>query len=269
MDNIENKIKQEFQNREIKPSKSAWEVLNAQLEVSTTKKENKKLRFLAYAAVFIGLLFGLTLFLNGNKKTSNTPVIVKENTIPKIEKSKFNDNNKTEQIPNTVQENTKIVIVKTEVKSVKVKSKTKSVKQQFQQKFVQSEDNNVVASQTKPNETIVNSVVVNTSNNALLANNTNPNKQTPNPKQQTPNTKQQTPNPKPKKKLFSTDADIDLLLATALNKTANNSVREVKIQSSHLQYAVESEINIPIGNKILKTLRAGVDTVEEYITSNN
>lgn len=262
--NIENKIKKEFQDREIKPSKSAWEVLNAQLEVTSTKKENKKLKFLAYAAVFIGLLFGLLIFLNGNKVINNKPVIVDVNEDVMIEIP--TDRNQT--IDESQKIDTKIIEKKNEVVAIQKFKKAKKIDKQIRspkKKVIPRVQHNIkVANNDIKSEEIrkinekdnisdqtqitkvelanINSNVINETNNKSK---------------------------KVKKKLFSSDEDIDLLLANALKSDTNKTIKEIKIQTAYLQYSVESEINTPIGNKILKTLKAGVDTVEEYITSNN
>ncbi len=262
--NIENKIKKEFKNREIKPSNNAWEVLNAQLEVTTTKKENKKLKFLAYAAVFIGLLFGLIAFINGNKTTVDKPVVVDRDN--KIETP--NNNN---QITNKSQNSTKKVIeTKNEIVATKEPVKVKNIKKQ-----IKNSKKKVIFNVQKNSQVASNDIIKEEKQEIISKQNIFKNSQKQITKTELSNINSNANNEsnnKPKtvkKKLFSSDEDIDLLLATALKSDTNKTIKNIKIQTAYLQYSVESEINTPIGNKILKTLKAGVDTVEEYITSNN
>ncbi len=254
---LENKIKQEFQNREIKPSNNSWEVLNAQLEVASTKKENKKWRFWAYAVIFIGLLFSLVVFLNINKVNDNQYIIVDIDPI-KINKP---INIKENLIKEKDSKIVKVIIKKPVIQSKKQKTNNKP--------YIE------IANVSKKEKVVLGDKKINIQNriNELITINNKPSKiiKKQNKTQISENQRnlRETKTTNQKKKLFSTDADIDLMLANALNKNRKNRIQKVNIQSTYLQYVVENEINTPIGNKILKTLKAGVDTVEEYITSNN
>ena len=92
MNNIENKIKEEFKNREINPNTNSWDKLNFKLNSTQEKKDNKKLIYFRIVAVLIGLLVAFSFFLNGNtNKTNNNDIeLVKTNK----EDSKLIINNK-------------------------------------------------------------------------------------------------------------------------------------------------------------------------------
>jgi hypothetical protein len=258
---LENKIKKEFQTKEIQPSNNAWDVLSAQLDVKSTKKENKKLKILAYAAVFIGLLFGLITFLNNNSSKLNQPIIVAIDSVKvkNIKNKQFNIKENLIRI-----ENSKIVEVI--VKNPRIKSKKQIKNNKFHVGIVNvSKEKKIILDDKNTNAQSHNNELIAINNNKIK----NIAKQKKTQISENQRNLRETKIISKKKKLFSSDADIDLMLANALNKNKKNTIQEVNIQSTYLQYAVENEINTPIGNKILKTLKAGVDTVEEYITSNN
>lgn len=254
--NIENNIKKEFQNREITPSNNSWEVLNAKLEVTTSKKENKKWKFLTYAAIFIGLLFSIVTIFNSNNTEINKSTIVTIDSIKVKNPIKEQLNIKENLIKKEDSKIVKVIVKKPLIKSKKQITKNKSyidiVYVLKKEKVVLDDKNTNIQNR----------------NNELIAINNNPIKEEQR-KIQISENQQETKINNQKKKLFSTDNDIDLMLANALSNKQSQKIKYVNIQNTYLQYHVENEVNTPIGNKILKTLKAGVDTVEEYISSNN
>ena len=99
MNNIEDKIKKEFLQREIKPSKMAWDTLNNKLDKQASEKATNKMVFFRIAVIFIGLLVGFTYFFNTVKNVettdiNNSKVVVTEKidttSINNIKKKVFN-----------------------------------------------------------------------------------------------------------------------------------------------------------------------------------
>lgn len=270
MKNIENIIKKEFQNRAITPNKNAWKILNAQLEVTNAKKENKKRKFLAYAAIFIGLLFSVIIFLNNNASLEQPTIVDANSTNNKIPKTIQEKDKKTKRDFLVKKQHTEQVKI---VKNISIKkAKTKIVKKHILNNQIINNTNNIAITKENKSKIDKKPKVKNSNNTFRIVNNSNTiaTNQTIDDKKPNQNTNPKENNKVIKKKLFSTDADIDLLLNNALiasHKT--KTVEKVNIQSTYLQYSLENEIHTPISNKILNTLNAGVDTVEKYITSNN
>jgi hypothetical protein len=271
-DNIENKIKQEFQNRTIEPSKNAWEKLESKMTIQKVKKEKNRYRFLAYAAIFIGLLFGLLLFLkNGNIKNNNieNPIVIDNNNTEQVKKDE-------EILKNNVEQNESIVDKEEVIVKNNLNNKPNVIRKKIQkvihENFISKDavaqvtknksdkekeikiDSKIIGTEYTSNKIdIVQSVVNQNNSDSTKKNNTNKivvKKVT-------------------KIIIVTTDNDINSLLASAMNEVKQENDYELMVNSNSLQYAVESELNKPLTNKIFKTLKAGVDTVEAIIVSNN
>ena len=281
MNNIENKIKEEFKNREINPSVNSWDKLNSKLNSTQEKEENKKLIYFRIAAVFIGLLVAFSFFLNSNtnKTNSNDTELVKANK----EDSKLIINNKKELIKDETEivknediedepilkkedklikskhvEQNIIEVVSVNKKSTPSNNKNNSVKS----KSTVQDARILLASNKKENTQKVKSVFVDKEKvekekkdtSILLAQN----KEVIKNKTTT------------KKKIFmnSSDDDIDKMLALALGESKTKK-KELIINSNELMLVVENELNINKRSKILNMIKTGVDTVESIIVSNN
>lgn len=267
-DNIEQKIKKEFQQRTIKPSSNAWEVLNAQLEVKT---KNKTHRFLAYAAVFIGLLFGFVYLFNTNNTTNNQPIMVdvkndeNKNEIP--EKSNKIITNVKKELLNDLNKDTKIIESKKEevAKNESIKTINKYIKVAI----------NTSESRNKKSDNDVNAKLnLKTDNNQFIIVDSSKLKNISIEKNKTKSENESIENKtnklkKRRKLLLSTDDDINKLLASAIERNPKTKVENVQLYSDALKFAVESDMKQPLSKKIYKTLVTGVHTVEGFMDNNN
>lgn len=94
--NFEENIREKFEARELKPSKNAWEKLDAKLD-SPISKSNKTFNWLAVAAGFVGILLLATFFFGKDKsiidvtensvvqQTTNAQTVQKLNSDPAID----------------------------------------------------------------------------------------------------------------------------------------------------------------------------------------
>jgi len=280
MNNIENKIKEEFKNREINPSVNSWDKLNSKLNSTQEKEENKKLIYFRIAAVFIGLLVAFSFFLNSNtnKTNSNDTELVKANK----EDSKLIINNKKELIKDETEivknediedepilkkedklikskhvEQNIIEVVSVNKKSTPSNNKNNSVKS----KSTVQDARILLASNKKENTQKVKSVFVDKEKvekekkdtSILLTQNKAIKNKTSTKKRVLMN---------------SSDDDIDKMLALALGESKTKK-KELIINSNELMLVVENELNINKRSKILNMIKTGVDTVESIIVSNN
>jgi hypothetical protein len=272
--NIEKKIQDEFSKREIQPSKSAWEILQLQLDAKVIQKKKNHFKYLSYAAIFVGLLFGLLFFLNGND--SNNP----QKNIPEIvdvKKNKEKESNKTLE-KNKIDLPQEDQIVKTN--KAEIKNSTNNSKNQQIQKTTKY--NEVLANnetKTSQNE-IINTkssdkkIALISENDQSVAVNSDNKKSSDTEIKQEENTfnteKIASVQAKKRRKLMlSTDSDIDQLLASALKNNTKTKIENVQLQSDALQFAAESDMKQSLSKKVYKTLVTGVHTVDEYLNNNN
>lgn len=75
---IDKNINDKLKNRELKPSISAWERLNVQLEQEKTRKKRKKIQFYSYAAS-IALLISIGIFYLGLR--NDDEVLIEETIV--------------------------------------------------------------------------------------------------------------------------------------------------------------------------------------------
>lgn len=88
-DNFENKIREELQQREIKPSEAAWHQLSAQLDKNEEKKASKLWWASIAAAVVIGFFVGFSVF--ENSKNTEVQLVEEQFSKPKNELKNQNE----------------------------------------------------------------------------------------------------------------------------------------------------------------------------------
>jgi len=272
-DSIENKIKKEFQNRTIEPSKIAWEKLESKMTIQKVKKEKNRYRYLAYAAIFIGLLFGLLLFLKNENSINNNienPIVIDSNS---KEKQIINDE---ELLKNNIEQNESIVKKEEVIVKNNLNNKPNVIRKKIQQVINENFISKEAVAQTTKNKSYKGNdikippkiiVAENVNNQIDIAQSAVNQNNIENYKKNIAD--KIVPKKATKAKIVTTDNDINNLLVSAMNEIKQENGFELIVNSNSLQYAVESELNKPLTNKIFKTLKAGVDTVEAIIVSNN
>lgn len=263
--NIENKIKETFQNREIQPSTNAWEKLESKLIIKETKKEKNKFRFIAYAAIFIGLLFGLLFFLK-NEDVKNQNI---ENPVVIDDKKPDTQIEKNIELNETIINKEK-VIVQNDLQKIKKQTTKKTphlkknnlINQPVLNEITQNKSNKKISEESLEIEKInlehVSEQIVVQKNEDKIAKDIIVEKIDNKPIKN-----------KLRDKITTNDDEIESLLAAAMNTTTKEKKYKLTVNSNSLQYSVESELNKPLTNKIFKTLKIGVDTMEAIIVSNN
>ncbi len=120
--NLEKKIQQKLQNREIQPSASAWERLSHQLENQEKKKKKGWFLYMGYAASIL-LIISLFFFLS-DEQTNETAIpentIVKEDiSIPEINTDKIKEVIEQEDaiVVNPIQKEEKLIGTKKELRN--------------------------------------------------------------------------------------------------------------------------------------------------------
>ncbi len=250
--NIENNIKKAFRNRKIQPSSNAWKVLEAKLDTSETKKKSMFFKYLAYASIFIGLLLSLYVFINPSKTkkeliTKEKPELKLKTIKPKIEivststkkETTISQKNNSKQVITKTPKNT----VKKDALSTKNSEKTIQIVFKKPKKVVEKENKLPIMDKQNPISIIDNNkeIVVKPINKKI------------------------------KKKLFTSDAELDQLLISAINleKSKKNTTKPIiNIKNEQLLYSLENEINKPIKTKLLDKLLKGAQTVETYLSRN-
>jgi hypothetical protein len=106
---FEENIREKLQERELQPSKEAWNKLALTLEKNPQKKNNRRL-WMAVAAGFIGVLLVVSFLLNNNNAVSTQQIVVDDNSNPPVEE-KIIDNSNTEEpiIENTTENISEII----------------------------------------------------------------------------------------------------------------------------------------------------------------
>ncbi|MEE9349691.1 MAG: hypothetical protein V3U80_06555 [Flavobacteriaceae bacterium] len=276
--NIEKKIKKEFKDRTISPDAKSWDLLNAKLDLESVKGRNKKLVFLTYAAVFIGLLFGLLLFINNYKSvptTNRNLIVIKNSEVKTIESNEFKFVENTIKVvdaPNEKKPN-KINIIKT-VKKRKtipnsiqksVKRMKRTVSKNQIAKFTKSIDETIsvyVNKNTNFNQT-TNAETLANENEVVLSNGNVNDKASYNTLAHKVTIKTTT-------KMQSTNDDIEAMLAKELLSYVKKPALAFTISEDDLlKNNTETKREFQLRDQIKQILIAGVDTVDEFVTNNN
>jgi len=82
---VEENIREKLQQRELQPSKEAWNKLAVSLAKEPKKKKNT-IVWMAVAASLVGILLAVS-FLFGSKEPNKIKQLVKEDTVPKVEET--------------------------------------------------------------------------------------------------------------------------------------------------------------------------------------
>ncbi len=258
--NIENNIKKAFRNREIQPSTNAWKVLEAKLNTAETKQKSMFFKYLAYASIFIGLLLGLYVYINPFKtKKTQKELITKE--IPKLKFKNLQPKSEiviasTKKETTTLQKNNKQIVIKTKKKKPKITLKKDDFSKKNSEKTTQIVFKKLKKVVKKENKIPImkkqNSIYIIDNNNKIVV-------------------KHIDKDTKIKKKLFTSDAELNQLLISAINleKSKKNTTKpSLNIKNEQLLYSLENEINKPIKTKLLDKLLKGAKTVDTYLSRN-
>lgn len=241
--NIENNIKKEFHNREITPNPALWQILDFKLELQESKKKRNLFKYLAYASIFIGLLLALGWYFKTSKKIKTTNFITIQK--PTISKDKKTKQPYKKAVEEPVKIPKKTIAIQQKEKQVKLGKKNRLVaqnaikeailKQNFKQEFNESP-----SVKEKSNTPIQKEVIVVVTKSIE------------------------------KKKQPISEQDIEQLLAqkVAELQKKDTSKKTITISTDYVLYALEKERNIPLKKKILKTLIAGAQAVDNHISNN-
>lgn len=94
---FEENIREKLQERELQPSKEAWNKLAATLEKEPQKKNNRRL-WMTVAAGLVGVLVVVSLLLDSKNNTNIDQIVVEDNITPQAEEKITNDSNIEESI---------------------------------------------------------------------------------------------------------------------------------------------------------------------------
>lgn len=94
---FEENIREKLQERELQPSKEAWNKLSDRLEKEPHKKNNRRL-WMTVAAGFVGVLVVVSFLLDSKNNTNIDQIVVEDNITPQAEEKITNDSNIEESI---------------------------------------------------------------------------------------------------------------------------------------------------------------------------
>ncbi len=242
--NIEDLIRDNFRKRKIQPRANAFERLNAKLEAQATNKRRRIVRVFAYAASFIGLVFILQSVFKTNDNTTNEQIItnvnikdsakvpiVKENTSIAVEQPQFKES--IDELA-TTKEHHKTITIKEEVATnPQEKVQLKILKHKVIEKELA-----VIESIEKE------SIILNDTSRKL-------------------------PIAIGMKIKEITDEELDALLASANQSLSKNRRDSITINARSMLYEIEVEINKPLPEKVLLTLKTGATTIKELVRPND
>ena len=239
--NMEHNLKKEFHNREILPSENAWNTLSSRLEIAALQKKRNTYKYLAYAAVMMGVFLGIFSLINKtNTQSHTTPIVIdKEN-----KKVKTTKQYEIEALQKTGANNTIVIQEKKPTNSVSIAHPNSEQKK------------NLASIVKKKVERIAqdNKLTINTTQSTL------------DERTNQSITKSDT---QKKKKMLSSDEDIEALLAEALEQTPPNHTKEISIELNSLENSTGIKLKKPLKRRIIETIKTGVDTVETLLVSND
>ena len=226
---IEDLIRDDFRKREIQPNANAFERLQLKLDVQKSKRRKKRMKILAIAASLIGLVFV-------------TRISFIKPTVP---------NQKDQIITNVKPKDAVISPVKKDTGSIAVEEYKESIHISpeiiHQQKSItvkESEvailDEPILPKKEEKNFQLATAIAKET----IVSNDTF----------KTPITIKEV-----------TDDELDALLATASQSLSKNKKDSIYINSKTMLYEIEVEINKPMPEKVLLTLK----TVKELVKTND
>jgi len=94
---FEENIREKLQERELQPSKEAWNKLSDRLEKEPHKKNNRRL-WMTVAAGFVGVLLVVSFLLDSKNNTNIDQIVVEDNITPQVEEKITIDSNNEESI---------------------------------------------------------------------------------------------------------------------------------------------------------------------------
>jgi hypothetical protein len=228
---IEDLIREDFLKREIQPNANAFERLSEKLEKQAVSKRKKWVRVLAYAASLVGIIFLLkAAFKTGDGTSTDKRTIT--NVQPKGSAVAPVDEKATviavEEPENTFEDTVEIT------KTSKVILITESKATSFSKKV------------TPPAEVKEQKAIVpQTTTIAIVADTFK----------------------LPIDITEVTDAELDALLAAANQTLPKNGGDSISINAKSMLYEIEVEINKPLPEKVMLTLKTSITTVKELVKS--
>ena len=241
---FEDKIKDKFEERRLKPSNQAWDKLSERLDNQEEKKNRKPVFWLSIAASIIGILFIVSQFINNETAVDNTPIIVDvPEVIKEIDQS------------NTIEEKVVQAVVKEEtINNKKVERFVETKKQQQQ-----------VAVINPPQTVSIDN------NNNLKKTPELPKKSLTFEEQKIQDLVAQVQSMKAESKVV-TDNDIDVLLKTAqkeikLNRLYNETTGVV--DANVLLQDVETELDQSFRSKVFEALKTSYNSVKTAVAQRN
>jgi thiol:disulfide interchange protein len=241
--NIEDLIRDDFREREIQPNTNSFERLSAKLDAQKVKKRKIIIRVLAYAASFIGLIFILQSVFKTNDNTTDKQTITNVKTKDSTETS-------------ITEENTSIAVEQIQIKESKgeISSIKKSQKRTVTKETLIANSEEELFS--KPLEQMANeSKVVEVQSigkDGIILNDT---------------TRKNQVAIRTIKEV--TDEELDALLASANQSLSKNRRDSITINARSMLYEIEVEINKPLPEKVLLTLKTGATTIKELVRPDN
>lgn len=242
--NIENQFREKLNSREIKPSSTSWDRLDAMLTVAdsnTVEQEKKKAKrgfgWMHIAASFLGFILIVTVFLSQTEElvdVEKTPVVKETIIIPSEEEVI-----KTETITPKVEQ----IIANTENKSDK---KTKLHVRQ------------------RTGEAIINQKTIN-QNQAIVS---HQNEIVENQQLTIDNQQPTTDNPQ----LKSSYANVDELLAAVKKNKTDKLFQDkatVKVNSNDLLSQVDGELELSFRQKMIKSVSKNYQEVKVALSTRN
>jgi hypothetical protein len=198
---------------------------------------------LAYASIFIGMLFALALFFKESKTAKKENYITKEKNIPVIKET---EKQKTPEILPKLPKTTNTVAVMKKKTSDRPKNKVKKNSIQL--------NKNRIAQQVLAKKTLV-----------KLPKTTSEKEKIPTQNLAKNESKTIKKHIKP-----LSDKELNTMLASTL-RTMNKqdtTVKKIRINTNQVLYVLENESNTTIKNKIIKTLIAGAQAIDNHLKNN-
>jgi len=134
---LEENIREKLQERELQPSKEAWNKLSDRLEKEPHKKNNRRL-WMTVAAGFVGVLLVVSFLLDSTNNTNIEQIVVEDNVTPQAVEKIVNDSN----IEEPTVENTTGNMAEVETKREEILSENENIRKNNRTEFVVNTQNN-------------------------------------------------------------------------------------------------------------------------------
>ncbi len=246
--NIEDLIRDDFRKREIQPNANSFERLNEKLEAKATNKRKKIVRVFAYAASFIGLVFILQSVFKTNDNATNEQVITNVKIKDSTEMSIIEENTSIAVEQPQINETDELSSIKKPYKTIAIKEKRATNSQEKVQLKIL--EHKIIEKELAVVETIYKESIILNDTSRIL------------------------PIPMATGTIGMiikeiTDEELDALLASANQLLSKKSRDSITINARSMLYEIEVEINKPLPEKVLLTLKTGVTTIKELVRSND